>query len=199
MLTQATGLYPKRSKASDGVCPGPSHPPTGDHPKGEAVDLTHDPAHGCDVDALFARIVERRDPRVKYLIRARRICRSYDKPGIPAWTWAPYTGDNPHDKHGHCSILPGARDDTSPWFSTPNPQPEPDPEEDMLRIVQCRDHPAAGEFLTNGIDSVRTLTPAALIHGRNLGYYPAQTDQVPHDWIVWVDQVQDNHHNPGDV
>lgn len=130
VLFQANALAPSRSTLSDGICASPQHHqqnPTSDHETGDAVDLTHDPAHGCDVDALFARIIARRDPRVKYLIRSRRICRAYDKPGTPAWTWAPYTGPNPHDKHGHLSIYATARNDTSPWFAaTPPPALEED-------------------------------------------------------------------------
>jgi len=78
-----------------------------------------------------------------------------------------------------------------------NPPPTPQPEEDMLRIVTCRDH--GGTYLTNCIDSVRTLSQAALIHGRNLGFYPKDEIDVPHEWIVWVDQAQDGHHNPAGV
>lgn len=122
LLAEATILAPGRNKASDGICASPKHTaanPTSDHETGDAVDLTHDPAAGCDVDALFAGIVKRRDPRVKYLIWRRRILRSYDKPGVPAWTWTPYTGSNPHEKHGHVSIVPGARNNTALWFITP--------------------------------------------------------------------------------
>lgn len=160
MLSQATTMFPNRSKLSDGVCPGPNHPPTGDHPNGEAVDLTHDPGHGCDVDVLYARIVERRDPRVKYLIRNRRILRSYDKPGIPAWTWAPYTGDNPHDKHGHCSILPGARDNVSAWFGVaPPPIPQPEPEEnDMAFIYVDKTGQDQGQVYDSGSTLVKIPT-----------------------------------------
>ncbi len=140
-LAQATQLAPNRSTASDGVCASPRHTqqsPNSDHERGEAWDLTDDKTNGCDVDQLFALIVARRDPRVKYLIRDRHILRSYDKPGIPAWTWATYTGPNPHIKHGHCSIVPEARHDVSPWFSAPvapPPIPQPDTEDDdMIHI-----------------------------------------------------------------
>ncbi len=82
----------------------------------------------------------------------------------------------------------------------PEPPPIPQPEDDdMLKIVKCREHPSNGEFLTNGIDSVRTLTQAALIHGRNLGFYPQTTVEVPHEWLVWVDQVQGGAHDPTGV
>lgn len=129
VLAEATAIAPNRSKASDGICASPKHTqanPTSDHENGDAVDLTHDPAHGCNVDLFFAHIVKRRDPRVKYLIWNKRICRSYDKPGIPAWTWAPYSGSNPHDKHGHISIVPEARNNTAPWFTGTITQEAPD-------------------------------------------------------------------------
>lgn len=119
-LAEATRIAPNRNRASDGICASPKHTqqnPTSDHEKGEAFDLTHDPANGCNVDLFFDWIVRRRDPRVKYLIRNGRILRSYDKPGVPAWTWDTYTGPNPHTKHGHCSIVPAARNDTRPWFT----------------------------------------------------------------------------------
>lgn len=78
------------------------------------------------------------------------------------------------------------------YGTTPTP---PSEDEDMLRVISCRDHPGA-LFLTNGIDSVRTLSEAALVHGRNLGMYPKDVLSVPHDWIAWVDQNQDGHNNP---
>ncbi len=203
-LNEATQLAPSRSKASDGICASAAHTqqnPTSDHETGDAWDLTDDKKNGCDVDQLFVSIIARRDKRVKYIIRSRHILRSYDKPGIPAWTWAIYSGPNPHEKHGHVSLLPGMRHVVDPWFTDAIPPPPlPQPEDtDMLKIVQCRDHPTAGEFVTNCIDTVRTVTQDALIHGRNLGYYPAHTDAVPHQWLIWVDQVQAGHHDPGDV
>ncbi len=153
-LAQADELAPARSKASDGICASPQHHqqnPTSDHETGDAWDLTHDPDHGCDVDALFATIIARRDPRVKYLIRNGQMWRSYDKSGIPAWTPAPYNGPNPHKKHGHCSILPEARHDVSPWFDvTPPPIPPIAPEEDM-KLLHVVDGPDAGsEWLQRG-------------------------------------------------
>ena len=117
---QATQLYPMRSQASDGICASPQHTaqnPTSDHETGEAVDITHDPAHGCDCNVLVTRVIARRDPRIKYVIWNRTIWRSYDKPGLPAWTPQRYTGSNPHTKHAHFSIKREARNDTSPWWT----------------------------------------------------------------------------------
>lgn len=122
-LDEATALFPRRSRASDGICGDPAHASrVSDHNPdssgyAHAFDLTHDPANGCDVDALFAQLIARRDPRVKYVIRNRTIWRSYDKPGLPAWTPQPYTGSNPHTKHGHVSILLSATLDKSPWWA----------------------------------------------------------------------------------
>lgn len=162
-LHEADLMFPRRSKASDGICASPKHSqqnPNSDHERGEAWDLTHDPAHGCDVDALFRQIVDRRDPRVKYLIRNNRILRSYAKPGIPAWTWGPYSGSNPHTKHGHCSILPNARHDVSRWFNTvaPTPppisKPAPQEDDDAMKIITPqvpRGHPDHGsQWLQRG-------------------------------------------------
>lgn len=57
-----------------------------------------------------------------------------------------------------------------------------------LHVVQSTERPEKGEFLTNGLDEIRTLTPVALVHGRNLGLYPKQTTKVPEEWLEWVRQ-----------
>lgn len=176
-VAEANHIAPNRKDASDGICASPKHSqqnPTSDHEKGNAVDITHDPANGCDVDVLFDRIVRRRDKRVKYLIRSRRICRSYDKRHddgrfVPAWTWDTYTGSNPHDKHGHISIHDWARNDMSPWFGAPAPtipQPEPEREDAMPIIIRpvADNEPGAdpnvgGEFLLVGDTLIAIGTP----------------------------------------
>lgn len=152
-LAEATRLFPTRSTASDGICASAQHHqqnPTSDHETGEAFDVTHDPANGCDVDALFARVVARRDARVKYLIRNRRILRAYDKPGIPAWTWAPYTGPDPHVHHGHCSIVHAARNNTAPWFATTAQPPIPQEDEDMAHRYGDKSGADRSQVLVDG-------------------------------------------------
>lgn len=129
-LAEATKLWPLRDRSSDGICASPQHHsqnPGSDHETGEAWDLTHDPASGCDVYKLFAGLTSRKDLRVKYLILNRQMLRSYDKSGIPAWTWAPYSGSNPHTKHGHCSIWHSSRDDVRPWFLGASQGPQTNP------------------------------------------------------------------------
>ena len=110
VLRQATALWPKREKASDGLLPSPAHikqNANSDHNTGYAVDLTHDPKSGVDCAVLFKEL--KKDPRVKYLIFQRVI-------------WTPskgnkaYTGSNPHMKHLHISIKEGYGWDTYDWF-----------------------------------------------------------------------------------
>ena len=129
VLLQASERWPGRNRASDGICASTQHHqqnPTSDHEPdvrgiAHAVDLTHDPVNGCDVDRILADIVARRDPRVKYLIRNRQIIRSYKHTPNhpPAWTAQAYTGPNPHTKHLHISVWTEHENDTSPWFTIP--------------------------------------------------------------------------------
>ena len=103
--------YPNRSKASDGTIGDPRHQSTdSDHNPWvrdggvgvvTALDITHDPAHGCDCNEIVAALLASRDPRIKYVIWNRTMWRSYEKPGIPKWTPSPYRGSNAHDHHFH--------------------------------------------------------------------------------------------------
>jgi hypothetical protein len=110
VLRQATALFPKREKASDGLLPSAAHQkqnPDSDHNTGLAVDLTHDPAFGVNGHEVYAHL--KLDKRVKYLIFKGKI-------------WSPekgereYTGENKHNKHVHISIKDTHGNDTSPWF-----------------------------------------------------------------------------------
>jgi hypothetical protein len=110
LLRQATALWPKREKASDGLLPSRAHiaqSPNSDHNTGFAVDLTHDPIKGPDCAKVFKEL--KKDKRVKYLI-FRGVIWSPER-GLRA-----YTGSNPHMKHLHVSIKDGHGKDTSDWF-----------------------------------------------------------------------------------
>ena len=113
VLKQATALFPKRKKLSDGLLPSPAHikqNPTSDHNTGLAVDLTHDPDNGVDCAVIFEKLKE--DERVAYLIFKGKIwSRARRKEGNRK-----YNGSNPHNKHLHISIDSAHSDDTSPWF-----------------------------------------------------------------------------------
>lgn len=109
---QINALAPNRSTASDGWIGDDKHATResdhnpwvkiGDLGIVTALDITDDPGHGCDVDKIFARIIKDRDPRLKYMIRNGMILSST----IVPWVWREYTGSNPHEKHGHLSVLP---------------------------------------------------------------------------------------------
>lgn len=114
-LSEASRLWPNRRTTSDGILSSNAHQiqnPSSDHDYGNAWDLSHDPASGCDAHALVRAIVKRRDSRVKYAISNGRI-----------WSaaranegWRPYSGSNPHTQHAHVSVYDHRRNDTGPWF-----------------------------------------------------------------------------------
>lgn len=113
VLRQATALWPKRKRLSDGLLPSIAHQkqnPSSDHNTGLAVDLTHDPKNGVDCAIIFEKLKE--DERVSYLIFQGKIwSREKAKQGNRK-----YVGSNRHDKHLHISILDNSGNDTSPWF-----------------------------------------------------------------------------------
>lgn len=102
-----------------------------------ALDITDDDgnlvadavwdADDFDIDGFFEQLRRRRDPRIKYVISDGRMFSSYASGSTPPWTWRHYPGDNPHDRHGHISILPGAENDLRSWFA---------PQEDVMTPAQ---------------------------------------------------------------
>ena len=122
LLWQAQVLWPNRNRASDGIIGDARHQAqVSDHNQGNAADLTHDPANGCDAHAIAELLKASGDRRIKYLISDRRIWNPSISPN-----WRTYTGSNPHTKHIHVSIHAHLRDDVSAWSLTP-----PEPEDDM--------------------------------------------------------------------
>lgn len=125
---QVNSRAPGRSKDSDGTIGDVHHRArTSDHNPWvlddaigvvTAMDITHDPAHGCDAGALASAITNGRDVRVKYVIWNRRIANSLPMGGSPAWAWRPYNGSNPHNKHVHISVKSdkGSYDATADWM-----------------------------------------------------------------------------------
>ena len=113
---QVNALAPGRGKANDGTIGDAAHasrasdhnPWVIDGAKGvvTAMDITHDPAGGCDSARLAETLRTGRDPRIKYLISNRRIASQAPKGGAPAWAWRAYAGANPHDHHCHISVEP---------------------------------------------------------------------------------------------
>lgn len=110
-LRQATKLWPKRKRTSDGLLPSSAHlkqNPNSDHNTGLAVDLTHDPKNGVDCKEIFEAL--KKDKRVKYLIFNGRIWQR----GVGEKA---YSGSNSHRSHLHISIRDNHGNDVSPWFA----------------------------------------------------------------------------------
>lgn len=137
LRAQVDAMAPNRGKASDGTIGNERHcgagggtsdhcPNVRDGDAGvvTAMDITHDPAGGCDADALAMAVWESRDPRVKYIIWNRRIANSSPIGGSAAWIWRPYSGPNPHNRHMHLSVRPdrdgpSGYDAVQPWSIEP--------------------------------------------------------------------------------
>lgn len=124
---QVDGRAPGRSKVNDGTIGDAAHasrdsdhnPWVMDGSVGvvTAMDITHDPAKGCDAGMLAAAIRASRDARVKYVIWNRQIFNSSPIGTAEPWAWRPYTGANSHSKHVHVSVRPepAARDSEAEW------------------------------------------------------------------------------------
>lgn len=137
LLWQAQVLWPNRNRASDGIIGDARHQAkVSDHNEGNAADLTHDPANGCDAHAIADRLKASGDPRIKYVISNGRIWNPSISPN-----WRTYNGPNPHTKHTHVSIHAHLRDDVSAWALTPPDEPEDDmpykdwPQEDKMLLA----------------------------------------------------------------
>lgn len=137
VLEQASDLWPARSTASDGLRGDPAHAqrrswhnpsrrdgsPDPRNGTVYAVDLTHDPAVGCDAHAFVRAAVARRDRRVLEAISNDRIWTK----ARAAEGWRAYGGQNPHRKHAHLTVDPKHATDTSPWWPTVAAAPPPTP------------------------------------------------------------------------
>lgn len=126
LRSQVNKASPNRSKASDGTIGDAAHasrssdhnPHVRDGSMGvvTALDITHDPAHGVDIQKLADALVASRDSRIKYIICNGNIV-SGSGQSKPAWKWRPYSGSNKHTKHVHFSVkgTKALYDSTKPW------------------------------------------------------------------------------------
>jgi hypothetical protein len=112
LLRQIDARWPSRVRGADGIAPSAAHTkanPKSDHELLNALDVTHDPVRGPDLDALAKALLD--DDRAKYVIWRRRIA----NPAIENGAWRPYTGTDPHTDHLHLSIDSAKRDHDEPW------------------------------------------------------------------------------------
>lgn len=113
-LEDATRRWPNRRKDSDGIMGDARHQKgKSDHNLGNAFDVSHDPATGCDGAIIAAAAIV--DPRVTYVIWNHHIWNRTHHDTH----WRPYHGSNPHTHHCHVSINPQYRNDTQHWGWAP--------------------------------------------------------------------------------
>lgn len=123
LANQITIDFPDREPADGTVAsrqhdlnsPNSDHRPSPHAAQTGAIVRAIDIGGGEEVDAMLESIRLSRDSRVKYAIRFGRIFSSYAVGNRPAWQWGPYSGDNPHNTHGHLSVLSGADHDARLW------------------------------------------------------------------------------------
>jgi LysM repeat protein len=116
---QINEAYPARDKSSDGSIGDASHQAragASDHnPNAQgvvcAIDIDADLSPTVKVDKIVQSICESQDPRVKYIIRNKRIT----KKGSKLQQWEPYHGINPHDHHAHISVFADKCDMVEEW------------------------------------------------------------------------------------
>jgi hypothetical protein len=161
---------PNRSKVSDGTIGDDQHASrTSDHNpyiidrNGVGVvrarDITHDPANGMDCHVLaeqVRKLFEAQDIRRRYVIWNRRIASASSS---PPWSWRPYTGSNPHDKHAHVSVTedPDGYDSAAPWGIADEPKEDEltKTEHDWLHQIN-----AYNTGVLNGINEAAENKPA---------------------------------------
>ena len=118
---QINDRYPNRNKASDGTIGDADHRNrNSDHNPWygpgivTALDITHDPGAGVDIDRLTDELQSSRDRRIKYVIANDLIMSGAGGPS--PWVWREYEGTNLHTSHFHLSVVASPLcDDTSPW------------------------------------------------------------------------------------
>lgn len=95
----------------------PEYPAPAGNPPGEvdAIDPPHAPSRGADMGVVTESLRQSRDRRIRLVIFNRHIFSSYSHEDGPAWSWRPYSGDNPHTGHAHIERNDSYRDDLSPW------------------------------------------------------------------------------------
>jgi hypothetical protein len=115
LRAQINAKFPHRETKSDGWIGDTSHKKTGsDHNPHiqeakanvvSAIDVTNDPAHGCDANKIAKSLIAKKDTRIKYVISNGMKAYSFAVGKWPGWVWGAYKGPNPHNHHFHISVL----------------------------------------------------------------------------------------------
>jgi hypothetical protein len=132
LYEQIDALAPQRDKRDDGTIGDARHRARkSDHnpdARGivRALDVTHDPAHGCDAGKIAEALRLSQDARIKYVIWARRI---FYAAGSEPYRWQRYSGSDPHTGHFHLSVVAddARADDARDWSIAGAAKPKPVP------------------------------------------------------------------------
>lgn len=108
LRNQINQRFPSRNKASDGWIGDPAHAARASYHNPDrngwvhALDITHDPARGVNIDTFTDELSASGDSRILELI-ANAMYWHYAKR-----RWVRYNGSNPHRAHFHISARPGS-------------------------------------------------------------------------------------------
>lgn len=120
LRTEITAAYPARSTRSDGTRGDPAHAARASRHNPNkagvvcAIDITHDPAAGCDIHRIARQIVRNPHRDLEYVISNGELAKRRT-----GFTWEPYRpgpGGNPHDKHAHFAVGQGPDAEPSPPY-----------------------------------------------------------------------------------
>jgi hypothetical protein len=148
LYEQINALAPHRNTRDDGTIGDARHRARkSDHnpdARGivRALDVTHDPAHGCDAGKIAEALRLSQDARIKYVIWARRI---FYAVGSEPYRWQRYSGSDPHTGHFHISVVvdDARADDARQWSiagaAKPEPVPKPVPPPQQSSAVRHTD------------------------------------------------------------
>jgi hypothetical protein len=185
---QVNARWPNRRKDSDGTIGNAEHASRSSdhnpwiHDNGlgivTAMDITHDPANGCDSYALAQALLNSRDPRIKYVISNRRIASG--NAGPSPWVWRKYTGANPHDHHCHISVMSDESDFDSvrTWDFNFNTVPQSAPSSSVTSYVTPPPTLSVGAPRS---ELVRMLQQLLVAHGEKItvdGYFARETEKA---------------------
>jgi hypothetical protein len=120
LRNQINAACPNRSKVSDGTIGDAAHRATQSFHNPDAngivraMDITHDPARGMDINRFTDLLVASGDDRILELI-ANGLYWHHSNP-----RWVKYNGDNPHTSHFHISVkAPSAGGDNGRAWNLP--------------------------------------------------------------------------------
>ena len=119
LRAEVNGFAPTRSKRSDGTIGDPAHRARASRHNPNrygvvtALDLTHDPAGGCDIHAIARRLVRQPHPELEYVISNGEVAKRRN-----GFRWEPYRGSNKHSLHAHFAVGTGPDSDPLPPYDS---------------------------------------------------------------------------------